>query len=149
MTAYIVASVPEVVKRTLASAAAEPVDERLGELDLVAGLEAGVQRAALEAGRDPAPHEPGIVAEDVGVVPLPIIDIGVAVDVPDPGAFRRSGEEGVRTPQPDGVAAARDHDLPGPPENGPAPDRLLLILPDQAAAELVETSHGTSFLAPI
>ena len=129
--------------------AAEPVDEGLGELDLVAGFESRVQGAALEAGRHPTPDEPRIVTKDIGVVPLPIIDIRVAVDVPDPGAFRRSGEEGMRTPQPDGVTAAGDHDLPGPLEDGPAADRSLFILPDQVAAELVESCHGTSFLAPI
>jgi len=132
----------------LGVAAPDRPDERLGELDLVAGLEARVERSPAEARGHPFPDEPGIVAEDIGVVALPEIDVVVAVDVPDQGAGGPGGEERVGLPQPDRMAATLDHDLLGPAENGPAPGRPLGVFPDQKIAKLVSARHDASLFEP-
>ena len=132
----------------LGVAPADRLDETLGQLDLVAGLEARVERAPAEARGHPLPDEPGIVAEDVGVVALPEIDVVVAVDVPDQGAGGPGGEERVGLPQPDRMAAPLDHDLLGPAENRPAPGRPPGVFPDQKIAELVSVRHDASLFEP-
>ena len=91
LNAASLASVPELVKNTLAGPASEQVDQLLGQLDLGrAGEEVGDVAERLELLGDGRDQGRVAVAEGVDGDAAEQVDVLVALVVPDVGALRRA-----------------------------------------------------------